>query len=344
MGVTALPVTVLTGFLGAGKTSALNHILRGDHGRRFAVIVNEFGAVGIDGDLIDSGAEEMVEMANGCLCCTVRGDLLRTLHGLVPRLAGLDGVLIELSGLADPAPVAQSFLMDDSLRPHFQLDGIVALVDALHVLDQIARQAEAQDQIAFADLIVLNKTDLVRPAALPALMARLRQVNPFARIITAQRGAVDAAELFGKGGLDLARVEAMIAGSLERGGAHARHDHDEDDHHHHPHDGPIGIETLSLRATEPLDGDRVGDWMADLLATQGQNILRAKGILDIAGENRRLVLQSVHMILEGDYLSPWPAGWPRESRLVLIGRHLDADLLQQGFQACLATRTEGVSA
>lgn len=339
--MTARPVTVLTGFLGAGKTSAVNAILRGRHGQRYAVIVNEFGEVGIDGALIDSGAEEMVELANGCLCCTVRGDLLRTLHGLVARLDTIDGVLIELSGLADPAPVVQSFLMDDALRPHFRLDGIVTLVDAVNVEEQLSTQVEAQDQIAFADLIVLNKADLIPPKALPPLTHRLRAVNPFAQIIAAQRGKVETQDLFQRNTLDLARVGSLIADSLERGGAHAGHDHAHG--HHHVHQtGPRGIETAVLRATEPLDGDRLGDWMADLLAREGANILRGKGLLDIAGDDRQLALQSVHMILEGDFLAPWPAG-PRESRLVLIGRHLDLPALERGFQSCIATTVEGSS-
>lgn len=335
--MTARPVTVLTGFLGAGKTSAVNAVLRGQHGKRFAVIVNEFGEAGIDGALIDSGAEEMIELANGCLCCTVRGDLLRTLHGLVPLLDNIDGVLIELSGLADPAPVMQSFLMDDALRPHFRLDGIVALVDALNGADQLSTQPEAQDQIAFADLIVLNKTDLVSPKDLPQLTDLLRTVNPLAKIITARRGKVDAQDLFGRNALDLAHVGSLIAECLDRGGAHAGHDHG---HHDNHQTGPRGIETTVLRATEPLDGDRLGDWMVDLLAREGGNILRGKGLLDIAGEDRKLALQSVHMILEGDFLSPWPSG-RRESRLVLIGRHLDVPALERGFQACIAAIAEG---
>ncbi len=335
--MTARPVTVLTGFLGAGKTSAVNAVLRGAHGRRFAVIVNEFGEVGIDGALIDSGAEEMIELANGCLCCTVRGDLLRTLHGLVPRLGTIDAVLIELSGLADPAPVVQSFLMDDALRPHFRLDGIVTLVDAVNVEVQLATQAEAQDQIAFADLIVLNKADLVASGDVPPLTDRLRAVNPFAQVIATERGTVDTQDLFGRNTLDLDRVGTLIAESLERGGAHAGyrlHQHD------HYQTGPRGIETAVLRAAKPLDGDRLGDWMADLLAREGGNILRGKGLLDIAGDDRQLALQSVHMILEGDFLAPWPAG-PRESRLVLIGRNLDVPALERGFHSCIVATAEG---
>ena len=314
--MTPRPVTVLTGYLGAGKTTLVNHVLRGGQGR-YAVIVNEYGEVGIDGALIDSGAEELVELSNGCLCCTVRGDLLRALHGLVPRLDGIDGVLIELSGLADPAPVVQGFLMDDSLRPRLRLDGVVAVADARHLPGHLEREVEAQDQIAYADLIVLNKIDLAGDTPLELL---LRQVNPFARIVTAVRGRVPVADLFGQGTLDLDRIAGQI--SLAHGG--------------HSH-GPTGIQTVTLRATEPLDGQRLGDWIADLLARQGQDILRGKGILSIAGEERMLALHAVHMILEGDYIGAWPSG-PRDSRLVLIGRHLDAEALRQGFRSCLAAK------
>ena len=349
-----VPATVLTGFLGAGKTTLLNHVLRADSGRRWAVIVNEFGEAGIDGDLIGSGGEELVELSNGCLCCTVRGDLLRTLYGLLPRIEGFDGVLIETTGLADPGPVAQTFLIDATLRAAYQLDGIVTVVDALHILDQLGTQAEAAEQIAFADLAVLTKTDLVRPQALPAIRARLHAINPGLEIVTADRGEIDPAVLFGRGAFDLDRVETLLAAAEARGPLHHHHhgdadsDHDHDpacchDHDHdHDHDGydhgpaSVGITSVSLRADQPLDEEKVIGWLSDHLATHGQDVLRLKGILD-TGDDRRLVLQGVHMILEGDHGSFWPSG-RRESRLVMIGRGLDAGALRQAFTDCVRGR------
>lgn len=341
--MTPVSVTVLTGFLGAGKTSLLNHLLRAGHGMRFAVIVNEFGEAGIDGDLLASDAEEVIEMANGCVCCTVRGDLLRTLHTLLPRIGDYDGVVIETSGLADPGPVAQTLLMDDVLRERLSLDGIVTVVDALHILDQLGAQAEAAEQVAFADLIVLSKTDLVTPAAVAAVTARLRSANPGAEVVTADRGALAVERLLNHQAFDLGRIENLLALAEARGPLHDHHpdhdhSHDHDhahahEHHNHSH-GPAGIMTVTLRADRPLESEKLLDWLTGHLAAHGADILRLKGILSIRGESRRLVLQGVHTLLEGDYLSVWPEG-PRNSRLVLIGRNLDAHDLQHSFDACL---------
>lgn len=339
--MTPVPVTVLTGFLGAGKTSLLNHLLRAGHGMRFAVIVNEFGEAGIDGDLLASDAEEVIEMANGCVCCTVRGDLLRTLHSLLPRIGDYDGVVIETSGLADPGPVAQTLLMDDVLRELLSLDGIVTVVDALHILDQLGAQAEAAEQVAFADLIVLSKTDLVTPAAVAAVTARLRSANPGADVVTADRGALPVETLLNHQAFDLGRIENLLTLAEARGPLHDHHHdhahdhgHDHADHHHDHTHGPAGIMTVTLRADQPLEAEKLLDWLTGHLAAHGADVLRLKGILSIAGESRRLVLQGVHTLLEGDYLSDWPEG-SRNSRLVLIGRNLDADGLQHSFAACL---------
>lgn len=324
-----VPVTVLTGFLGAGKTTLLGRLLRGDHGRRLAVIVNEFGEAGIDGEILSTGGEELIELANGCICCTVRGDLLRTLHALRPRIGGIDGVVIETTGLADPGPVAQTFLFDDALRADFALDGIATVVDALHIRDQLAQRPEAAEQVAFADLLILSKADLVDRAELPAIRAELARLNPRVRILVADRGAIPPEAVLDLGGFDLARVERRL---LEE-----PHDHDGCEGGHHAdghHHGP-GIATVTLEARAPLREGRVTDWLTGYLAENGCDVLRAKGILEIAGEDRRLVLQGVHMILEADYLGAWPPG-PRESRLVLIGRGLDQPALQASFQDCIA--------
>ena len=335
--MTPLPVTVLTGFLGAGKTSLLNHLLRTSHGLRLAVIVNEFGEAGIDGDLLAADADDLIEMSNGCLCCTVRGDLLRTLHGLLPRIGDYDGVVIETSGLADPGPVAQTLLMDDVLRQSLSLDGVVTVIDALHILDQLGSHAEAAEQVAFADLIVLSKTDLVTSAAVAAVTARLHTINPAATIMTADRGALPVGSLLNRRAFDLGRVEELLSLAEARGPLHAHHgdhDHHHDTAHDHTH-GPAGIVTATLRSDQPLDETRLIDWLSGHLAARGKDILRIKGILSIKGEDRRLVLQGVHALLEGDYLSTWPVG-PRRSRLVLIGRNLDGPSLQACLNACLA--------
>ena len=348
-----IPVTVLTGYLGAGKTTLLNRILSEDHGRRYAVIVNEFGEIGIDNDLIVRSDEELFEMNNGCICCTVRGDLIRTLQQLLQRRDGsdksFDAIVVETTGLADPGPVAQTFFVDSFLQQHTRLDSVTTLVDARHIGLRLADSREAAEQIAFADQIVLNKIDLADESELQAIEARLRRLNPLAPIHRARRADVALDLVLGRGGFDLERIvslepDFLAAAAVAAGPAHGEpgHVHDADcghaalHDHEHDHEHDAGIGSVSLSSTVPMDQAAVSAWLNALLAERGADILRAKGIVDVLGEDRRLVFQAVHMLLEGDLQRPWRAGEARRSRLVFIGRRLDAATLQAGFDACAA--------
>jgi G3E family GTPase len=346
-----IPVTVLTGYLGAGKTTLLNRILSEDHGRRYAVIVNEFGEIGIDGELVVGADEEVFEMNNGCVCCTVRGDLIRVLHGLMKRQAsatrGFDAIIIETTGLADPGPVAQTFFVDDEVKARARLDSVTTVVDAKHVLLSLSESREAREQIAFADQIVLNKTDLVSEDELRMIEARVRRLNPLAVIHRAVRSQVALDAVLGRGGFDLERIVALEPQFLnpphgEEGHVHdadCEHDHHDHDHDHHDHAARLhadDIKGISVRLDRPVDGTRMTRWLNELLADQGPDILRAKGIVNVAGEPRRLVFQAVHMMLEGDLQRPWGADEARESRMVFIGRNLDEAKLRAGFEACAA--------
>jgi G3E family GTPase len=348
-----IPVTVLTGYLGAGKTTLLNRILGEDHGRRYAVIVNEFGEIGIDGELIVSADEELFEMNNGCVCCTVRGDLIRTLHGLLRkgRAGGrpFDAIIVETTGLADPGPVAQTFFVDPELQAGTVLDSITTVVDAFHIGLRLDDSREAVEQVAFADQIVLNKTELVTEAGLAAIEARLRRINGAAPIFRARRADVPLDQLLGRGGFDLARITALEPAFVPAEPA-AAHDHVHDAHCGHEHAAhpaadhahDDGIASVSLRCEQPLDADAVSAWLQQLVAQQGERILRLKGILSVAGEPRRLVVQGVHMLLDGGLQREWLAQESRTSRLVFIGRGLDAAALQQAFERCAATGGRGL--
>jgi G3E family GTPase len=315
-----IPVTVLTGYLGAGKTTLLNRILSEPHGRRYAVIVNEFGEIGIDNDLVVDADEEVFEMNNGCICCTVRGDLIRILDGLMKRRGRFDAIVIETTGLADPAPVAQTFFVDEDVRERTRLDAIVTVVDAKHVLARLEDSHEAEEQVAFADVLVLNKTDLVVEGELAEVEGRLRAINPYARLLRTQRCALPLAEVLDKGAFDLDRVLEIEPDFL----TDDAHEHDED------------VRSVSLSSDRPLDEPRFTAWIRRLVAERGADILRTKGILAFPGVDRRFVLQGVHMLLEGDLQRPWREGEPRRSRLVLIGRNLDREELERGFAGCLA--------
>jgi len=328
-----IPVTVLTGYLGSGKTTLLNRILSEDHGKRYAVIVNEFGEIGIDNDLIVESDEEIYEMNNGCICCTVRGDLVRTVEGLMRRPGRFDAILVETTGLADPAPVAQTFFMDEDVRSKTRLDAVVALVDAKHLPLRLKDSREAEDQIAFADVIVLNKTDLVSEDELAAVEATVRAINPAARIHKAERSGVPLGEVLDRGAFDLKRALESDPHFLDADD-HDHHDHD----HHHGEASPIhdvGVRSISLRAGE-MDPRKFFPWIEKTTQMDGPNILRLKGIIALKNDDERYVVQGVHMILEGDHQRPWKDGEKRESRLVFIGRDLDEERLRRTFEACQA--------
>lgn len=318
--MSAIPVTVLTGYLGAGKTTLLNRILSEPHGRRFAVIVNEFGEIGIDNDLVVGADEEVFEMNNGCICCTVRGDLIRIIGGLLKRKDAFDGILIETTGLADPAPVAQTFFVDPDVSKRTRMDGIVTVADARHLAQRLDDSHEAQEQIAFADVILLNKIDLVDEADIVVLEQRIRSMNPFARIRRTERCSVALDEVIGLGAFDLDRVLAMEPGFLGEGD----HEHDQ------------SVTSVSLQEDRALDPSAFDRWFRTLIQVQGVDLLRYKGILSFKGSDRRTVVQGVHMLADSGNLSVWPPGKPRTSRFVLIGRNLDGGALRAGFTACVA--------
>ena len=315
-----IPVTVLTGYLGAGKTTLLNRILSEQHGRRYAVIVNEFGEIGIDNDLVVDADEEVFEMNNGCICCTVRGDLIRIIDGLMKRKGRFDAILIETTGLADPAPVAQTFFVDEEVRARTRLDAIVTVVDARHLQERLADSHEAEEQVAFADVILVNKTDLVGPDELAAVETRIRRINPYARLLRTSRCDVPLEEVLDRRAFDLARILELEPDFL----TDAEHEHDED------------VTSISLRSPSPVDPQRFMPWLQDLVRERGQDILRTKGILAFPDEARRYVVQGVHMLLEGDLQRAWRADETRDSRLVLIGRGLDRAALERGFASCIA--------
>ena len=338
-----IPVTVLTGYLGAGKTTLLNRILSEPHGKKFAVIVNEFGEIGIDNDLVVNADEEVFEMNNGCICCTVRGDLVRIIDGLMRRKGKFDAIIVETTGLADPAPVAQTFFMDEAIGAKTKLDAVVTVADAKWLADRLKDAPEAKNQIAFADVILVNKTDLVSAEELTELEARIRGINPYARLHRTERAKIDINEVIGRNAFDLDRIldiepssstptstiMTMITTTITITAITSSRQ---------------WSEALSRRGDavgfnktdKPLNPDKFFPWIQDLVAKDGPNILRCKGILLFKDDPERFVFQGVHMILDGDHQRPWRADEKRDSRIVFIGRNLPEEKIRQGFESCVA--------
>ena len=311
------PTTIITGFLGSGKTTLLNRILNGKADRRIAVIINEFGEISIDHQLIVSAEEEIIELNNGCLCCTVRGDLIRSIEEIYSKYTNIDHVVIETSGLADPGPVIQSFMVDDRMQSKLMIDAVVTTVDCRHIWLQLESH-EAQEQIAFADIVILNKIDLVDSAEIERINKKVRQMNRFARIYQVEQSSVNLDDILSVGAFDLQNILTVEPDFLEE----EDHEHDSD------------ITSISISKTGVVDSAKFNKWMFDVVQERGPDLFRMKGILDLDAEPRRFVFQGVHMTLEGRPGKPWKTGETRQNELVFIGRNLDQQAFKQAFDAC----------
>ena len=326
-----VPVTILTGFLGAGKTTLLNRILQERHGERIAVIENEFGAVGVDNDLLlHDGVEQIVEMNNGCICCTVRGDLVRILGELMQRRqadqSAFDRIIIETTGLADPAPVAQTFFIDDDIAGYYTLDAIVTVVDALHANAQLDGFHEAQEQVAFADRILLSKCDLVSDVQARQLRQRLLRINPRAAVSAVHFGAAPVQDLLDIAGFSLSSVLEIEPGFLEENA--------------HVHDD--AVQSFVFTSMQPFDAGRLQAFFRQAIAGHAADLMRYKGIVAVHGMDHRLVIQGVHMVMGSDIGRAWGPGEARSSTLVFIGRHLPKARMLADLAGCIEAQIDGL--
>ncbi len=319
-----IPVTILTGFLGSGKTTLLNRILKEDHGHKIAVIENEFGEVGVDNDILETSDEQIVEMNNGCICCTVRGDLIRILGTLKEKrdsgALNFDRVIIETTGMADPGPVAQTFFTDEEIGNNYLLDSILTLVDAKHAPETLDEFHEAQEQVGFADRILMSKTDLVSEADVKKLSDRLRKMNPRAPIKQVNFGDAPIAEVLDIRGFNLNAILELEPDFLV-------------DSHHEHHDE---VESFVYRSNKAFDGAKLEQFLGGMIQVYGPDLLRYKGVLWMKGNANRVVFQGVHMMMGGDVGKPWTKGEKKESVMVFIGKKLPKDLFIAGLDQCLA--------